>query len=289
MPARRRTGELVRRLPGNRADVVHRASPATADRVATVSVPEPGGDRLGRRHGAGSWRSVRLGRAGRASTSRPDGSTLYTAGAGTALRHWDLDGDRRFLSAGCRPPSPARPASSCSQLVAAGTGWRASSPSMTSEQVVFFDVASGTSGELWLDRGKRLRPPASAAGTPTASTSPSPPAATIRIWDAHERASWSRRARIRSGRYISGVDYSTDGSRLVVARALRAGDHARLRPRWRRVGRPVRARSQQSAASRPGRTTARRIALTGRLDASGFFWHDHLRVGPRRPRGRHVV
>ena len=89
-------GELVRHLPGNGETGWFTAFSGDGSRVATVT---PGtrealvwdvrtGALLARPPWAPTVRAVDLG---------TDGATLYTAGADSALRQWDLDRDRRFI------------------------------------------------------------------------------------------------------------------------------------------------------------------------------------------------
>ena len=256
-----RTGELVRRLPGNQptwfiefsgdgrtvASVSYQNQEATVWSVVT-------GRQLAR---------VRLGESGESLDLSPDGSTLYTAGAGPSLRHWDLDGDRRFLSqvAASKPGPPEL--MFFSSLQPAPGGERVALHD--DDHVVFFDVASGTSGDS-LDRGSGyVRPFGSwhPDGVHFALTT----GGDVRIWDAKKNELVGRGR--PAGPYISGVDYSTDGSRLVVGELsgrVTMVNPATLAP----VGRAVRLGQQiGGVAAGPDNRTA--IVLTGRLDASGFL------------------
>jgi DNA-binding SARP family transcriptional activator/WD40 repeat protein len=256
-----RTGRLVRRLP---ADVPTWFIEFSGDgeRVATVSFQNQEaivwsvatGQQLAR---------VPLRESGESLDLSPDGSTLYTAGPGGALRHWDLDGDRRFLSqvVASKPGPPelmfysnTQPAPG-GQLIALHD----------EEGIVFFDVASGTSGAL-LDRGDGYARP---FGTwhPDGVHFALATGGVVRIWDAKESKVVGR-AR-PSGRYVSGIDYSTDGSRLVLGELsgqVTMLDPATLAP----VGRRVRLEDPVGGvAGGPNNRTA--IVLTGRLDASQYF------------------
>ena len=101
-----RTGELRASAPGQRPDLVHRVlgrrqqgRTVSSENQEAIVWSVATGRQLAR---------VPLGESGESLDLSPDGSTLYTAGAGTSLRHWDLDGDRRFLSqvAASKPGPP---------------------------------------------------------------------------------------------------------------------------------------------------------------------------------------
>lgn len=254
------TGELVRRLPANVPTWFIEFS-GDGSRVATVSFQTQEalvwsvdtGQLLAR---------VPLGESGESLDLSADGSTLYTAGAGHSLRHWDLDGDRRFLSrvAASKPVPPEmfgtnlQPAPG-GELVALHSG----------EGVLFVDVASGTSGDI-LDRGNGYARP---FGTwhPDGVHFALATGGEVRIWDARQ-SELVGRAR-PSGRYVSGIDYSTDGTRLVIGELsgrVTMIDPTTLAP----VGRAVRL-GQQIGGIAVGPDNRTAIVLTGRLDESGFF------------------
>ncbi len=147
------------------------------------------------------------------------------------------------------------------------------------DQVEFFDVESGTVGPR-LDR-RRRRPRAAAAGIPTASTTPSRPAARS---GSGMRGRPADRSSTTVGTDISGVDYSTDGSRLVMAEL--SGRVTMLDSTTLDAGRPAgAARPRLSAASPPGRTTTR--PSQSRAAGPLGFWRDpSTRLGTGRPRVR---
>ena len=254
------TGGLVRRLQRSGEGAYIVAFSGDGDRVATVMTADREAVAWDVRTGR-IVAEVPLGESGEAVDFGADGSTLHTAGANRSLRHWDLDGERRFLSevASIEPAgfeeSDARPAPG---------GERASI--LYEDQVAFFDVESGTSGphrdgggdftgvQSWHPDGIHF---ATATG------------GVIRVWDARS-SRLTGRAR-PSGRPVSQIDYSTDGSRIVIAEEsgrLTMLDSSTLTP----VGRSVRLDgSVASLSAGPDNHTV--IAVTGPRDTSGF-WHD---------------
>ncbi|MBA3781424.1 MAG: winged helix-turn-helix domain-containing protein [Nocardioides sp.] len=256
------TGEFVRRLPGNDRSTWFIEFSSDGSRVATVTYENQealvwsveSGEQLTR---------IPLGESGESLDFSPDGSTLYTAGSGRSLRHWDIDGDRRFLSrVAASKPGPSGLLFYSNPHPAPG-GETVALPS--DRKVLFFDVASGTSGSS-LDRGDgyaRIYGSWHPDGIHYALAT----GGEVRIWDA-QKSELVERAR-PSSRYVSGVDYSTDGARLVIAELsgrVTMLDPATLTPVGRtvRLGQPV-----GGVAAGPDNRTA--IVLTGRLDASGFF------------------
>ena len=155
--------------PGQRSDLVHRVlrrrqqgrDGVVPDQEAIVwSVAT--GRQLAR---------LPLGESGESLDLSPDGSTLYTAGSGSSLRHWDLDGDRRFLSqvAASKPEAPEHlwgtwrsphPVASSSRSPPGKRSCSSTSPPGPPATVSIGGPAT----------------PAMARGIPTVSASPSPPA-----------------------------------------------------------------------------------------------------------------
>ena len=89
-------GELVRHLPGNGETGWFTAFSGDGSRVATVTPGTREGLVWDVRTGA-LLAQPALGTNGEAVDLGTDGATLYTAGADSALRQWDLDKDRRFI------------------------------------------------------------------------------------------------------------------------------------------------------------------------------------------------
>jgi len=255
------TGELVRRFQGSEPTWFIEFS-GDGSKVASVSYQDQSaivwsvatGEQLAH---------IPLGESGESFDFSPDGSMLYTAGAGRSLRHWDLDGDRRFLSqVTASKPGPGKLLWESVPQPAPG-GELVALPS--DSKVMFFNVASGTSGDV-LSRGNGYARP---YGTwhPDGTHFALATGGEVRIWDAKQSELVARA--LPSGRFVSGVDYSTDGSRLVIAELsgrMTMLDPATLAPVGRAVqlGQPV-----GGVAAGPDNRTA--MVLTGRLDASGYF------------------
>ena len=89
-------GELVKHLPGNGETGWFTAFSGDGSRVATVTSGTREGLVWEVRTGA-LLAQPALGTNGEAVDLAADGATLYTAGADSALRQWDLDEDRRFV------------------------------------------------------------------------------------------------------------------------------------------------------------------------------------------------
>jgi WD40 repeat protein/DNA-binding SARP family transcriptional activator len=160
-------------------------------------------------------------------TFSPDGATLYTGGLDQALRSWDLTGRQRFLATvidassfdfGFINPAP-------------GGG---SIAYQTSARLRFLDVAAKTStnpvdlGPGYAHAGGSWTPHADRFATATGSQ--------VRVWDPHN-GRLVRTSQPFAGP-LSEIDYSTDGSRLVVGEVsgrVTLLDADSLKP----VGKPV--------------------------------------------------
>ena len=189
------------------------------------------------------------------------GATLYTAGSERALRQWDVDGERRFVSqAAYTTPefgdlSYVRP-SPDGRLLAYPAG----------DDVAFFDVTTGQITAT-VSQASGYRRGADAQWHPDGVHFAAVTDGEIRVWDARTGRLVAR-AR-PAGRLVSALDYSTDGSRLVIGELsgqVTMLDSTDLTPLGRpaRLDHPVRA-----IASGPDNRTA--IALTGFESASGFW------------------
>ena len=262
--ARRPDGRAGAPAPGQRVRRWFIEFSGDGSRVATVS------SRTRKRSSgpsprAGSWLGVAdSARAGRASTSRR--TARHSTRPGPAAR--SVTGTSTETAGSCPrlpPPNPAARAP-VREPRRSPHPVASSSPPLTGKQVVFFDVASGTSGDPSRP-GDRLRR-ASAAGTPTASTSPSPPAARS---GSGMRGTNELVARGRpSGRFVSGDRLQHRRPPPGRRRAVRPGDHRSTQTTWRRSAAPVQlGQPVGCVAAGPDNRTA--IVLTGRLDASGFF------------------
>jgi WD40 repeat protein len=217
-----------------------------------------------------------LSEAGEVIDFGADGATLYTAGADSALRHWDLDGHRRFIrQVGFAPPGLGGGSFSFVQPAPGGDLVAYSNVSEEGAQVVdptashirFLDVSSGTVGPR-LDRGTGWRRfHGEGSWHPDGVHYALPTGAEIRIWNA-ESGRLTGKAQ-PSGPYITEIDYSTDGSRLVMAEL--SGRVTMLDPTTlTAVGRPVDLDEPVCCISAgPDNHTA--VALTGVLDAAGFW------------------
>ena len=176
------------------------------------------------------------------------------------MRHWDIDGDRRFIAQVAFAP-PRLSDLSISQPSPGGDFIVYSN----GDHITFFDVLANTAGEP-LPRGQGYRR-GGGSWHPDGVHYALATGGEIRIWDARtgELTVHGR----PSGRYVSGIDYSTDGSRLVIGELsgrVTMLDPATLQP----VGRPVRLDEPVCCVSAgPDNHTA--VALTGFHDASGFW------------------
>ncbi|WP_281280831.1 BTAD domain-containing putative transcriptional regulator [Nocardioides guangzhouensis] len=256
-----------------------------------------------------------LGEAGDVVDFGADRSTLYTAGGHSALRHWDLDGQRRFIrQVTVAPPElgggevgvqPAPGGKLIAYSNVSDEGTRTTAP--TQSHVSFLDVDSGRVGTR-LDRGHGYRP-ARGGGSwhPDGIHYALATGGEIRIWNAQSgRLTGMGRS---SGPYVSAIDYSTDGSRLAMAELsgrVSMLDPTSLTP----VGRSVELDEPVCCVSAgPDNHTA--LALTGPLDPAGFWaesitgWalvdlesgdvldHDHVDMDLGRvafsPDGRHAA
>jgi DNA-binding SARP family transcriptional activator/WD40 repeat protein len=267
------TGEVRRRLRGTGAGGWIPSFSTDGGRVATVTSDREAvvwdvatGDLLNR---------LPLGEGGEAVEFGADSSTLYTAGSNRALRHWDLDGRRRFIrQLAIAPPGlgdysfvqPAPGGALIAYPNVSGDGARTVKPDAS--HVTFLDVGSGDVGSR-LDRGRGYRP-VNGEGSwhPDRIHYALATGAEIRVWNAVTgRLTQQGRP---SGPYISAVDYSTDGSRLVMAEL--SGRLTMLDPAtMKAVGRPVELDESVCCVSAgPDNHTV--IALTGALDPAGFWW-----------------
>jgi len=254
-----RTGEIRRELPTASTgwlvtfsdDGRMLATIATGDQEALVWVVATGELRA----------RLPLADSGERAAFSPDGSTLYTAGNGVSLRQWDLDGSRRFL-AQVAPPTPfGWPGEGVA--VAPGGGFVAyQSPT----GVTFLDVAAGKLGRA-LDR------PSGSTGLwgvwdPHGSRYALPTGDQVTVWDAPtgDVVVQGRPA----GSDVTGIDYSTDGSRLAIADvsgAVVMVDPATLEP----IGAPVRLEDVPCAVSLgPDNRTA--FVATGVPKSAWGFW-----------------
>ncbi len=192
-----------------------------------------------------------------------DGSTLYTAGSDSSLRHWDLDGDRRFVAQVASTPSDLGDESG---VQPAPGGEFIAYPNY--DHVTFLNVGAGTVGGP-VDRGRGYRH-GNGSWHPDGVHYALATGGEVRVFDARNEGVTAQSR--PSGRYVSGLDYSTDGSRLVVGELsgrVTMLDAATLAP----VGRAVRLdESIRSVSAGPDNHTA--IALTGFEDASAF-WVGH--------------
>jgi WD40 repeat protein len=267
------TGHVRRRLEGTGAGGWYSAFSPDGTRVATVTSDREAvawdvatGDLVDR---------LPLGEGGEAVDFGADGSSLYTAGADSSLRHWDLDGHRRFIRrVGFAPVEIGGGNLAFVQPAPGGDLVAYSNESEEGSQVVqpaassvsFLEVGSGTVGPM-LSRGTGYRPfHGEGSWHPDGVHYALATGAEIRIWDA-ESGRLNARGR-PSGPYISGIDYSTDGSRIVMAEL--SGRVTMLDPTaLTAVGRPVDLEKPVCCVSAgPDNRTA--VALVGDLDAAGF-------------------
>ena len=260
-------------------------------RVATVSSQNQEAHRLVRRHGSAAGSPSRSARAGRASTSRRTArpSTRPVRRLTASL------GPRRRPPVpvpGCDASKPAELGPVGHAKLQPGTRWRARRPTTRGSG------SSSSTSRPGLRRPSRsgdTATPASAAGTPTASTTPSPPAA--RSGSGMRGTKRARRAGCATLAAASSAGSTTarTARRLVIAELsgrVTMLDPATLAP----IGRPVQlGQPVGGVAAGPDNRTA--IVLTGRLDASGILRpvHTHglvpggprVRHGARRGRARH--
>ncbi len=211
--------------------------------------------------GRDRWLRARLPLAdsGERAAFSPDGSTLYTAGADASLRQWDLDGSRRFL-AQVAPPPPFGWDETVA--VAPGGGHVAY---QTNEGVIFLDVRTGK-------LGGRLERPSGSTGLwgvwdPDGHRYALPTGDQVTVWDPGTGDVVQERP---AGSEVTGIDFSTDGSRLAIAEvsgAVTMVDPATLEP----LGAPVRLDDVPCAVSLgPDNRTA--FVATGPPKAAWEFW-----------------
>jgi DNA-binding SARP family transcriptional activator/WD40 repeat protein len=254
------TGKVLRRLEGNGVAPYYVVFSADGRRVASISLEN--GEAM-------VWDVARgkllvrlpLSESGEKVDLSADGSTAYTAGSGTSLRHWDVEGDRRFVSL-IAARKPGRLESFGLAQAAPGGGFVAIPDS---DRVTFFDVVAGNSNEASFRGGRYSSPLGSwhPDGVHYALATDG----TVRVWDARD-AELVLEAK-PSGRFVKGLDYSTDGTRLVIGEIsgrMTMLDSETLAP----VGRSVELdQGVCCVAAGPDNRTA--IALTGLLDPSGFL------------------
>jgi WD40 repeat protein len=254
------TGQLLRRLPGD-GDIgfIVRFS-ADSSRLATVTFNKreavvwdiQSGDMVAR---------VPLAEGGEANDLGADGSTLYTAGGESTLHQWDVDGERQFIKQVALVPfeigdlSFVRPSPGGDFIVFP-----------MGSKIAFFDVAVSRMAEP-VDRGDGYADHTGGSWHPDGTHFALATGGEIRIWDA--RTNELVRAGSPSGASVTGVDYSTDGSRLVIGELsgkVTMLDPSNLTP----VGEPVDLNEAvTSVTAGPDNRTA--IALTGFEDPSGFW------------------
>jgi DNA-binding SARP family transcriptional activator/WD40 repeat protein len=255
-----RTGKLRRRLEGSGFAPYYVVFSADGSRVSSISFENSEamvwdvatGDLLVR---------LPLSESGEKVDLSADGSTAYTAGSGVSLRHWDIDGERWFLSQIADGKQGVRGAFGLAQPSPGGEFVAVPS----SDRVAFFDVASGTSDVGGFRAGRHTTPLGS--WHPDAVHYALATDGTVQIWDARD-ADLVQEGR-PMGRLVDGLDYSPDGSRLVIGELsgqLTMLDSATLTP----VGRSVRLdEGVCCVAAGPDNHTV--IALTGLMDPSGFL------------------
>ena len=211
--------------------------------------------------GSGELRArLPLGEGGEAIDFGTHGSTVYTAGSDSSLRHWDIDGDRRFIAQVAFAP-PRLADLSFAQPVP----WRRLHRLPQRGHITFLDVKANAVGE----------PLATRTGLPSRWRELASRRCPLRPGDrrrdpdlgcAQRRADLNGRP---SGRYVSGIDYSTDGSRLVIGELsgrMTMLDPATLNP----VGRPVRAR--RTRVLRLGRAGQPHRHRTDWVHEASGFW-----------------
>ena len=257
------TGALLRHLRGNGYDGWFVSISGDGRRVATVTGESREALVWDVRTGA-LLAQPSLGTNGESLDFGSDASTLFTAGADSALRHWDLDGDGRFVSevATTRPDKLGWERGE--QADPAPSGELVAYPSL--EQVRFFEVASGSASPAF-DRGQgdagggSWHPDAVRYALATGDE--------IRVWDARGEEVVAQ-ARAPGRRLVTAIDFSTDGRHLVAAELsgrVSLLDSITLAP----TGRPVQLDQPVCCVSAGPDGLA--LALTGPLDTSGF-WRD---------------
>jgi WD40 repeat protein len=193
-----------------------------------------------------------------------DGSTVYTAGD-SSLRHWDLDGDRRFVAQLASTPDLS---GDCCVQPAPGGGFVAY---QNEDHVTFLDVKAGTVGEAvdaGRDQGYRH---GEGSWRPDGVHYAVANGGEVRILNARSGVVTANSQ--PSGTPVSGIDYSTDGSRLVIGQLsgrVTMLDSTTLDP----VDRAVRLEDAICCLSAgPDNRTA--IAVTGFVNPSASgFWDD---------------
>jgi len=203
-----------------------------------------------------------LADSGEKAVFSPDGSTLYTAGGDVSLRQWDLDGSRRFLEQ-VAPPTGFSWGEGVA--VAPGGGYVAYQL-WGGEGVVFLDVRAGKLGST-------LERPSGSTGLlgvwdPDGSRYALPTGDQVTVWDARTGDVVIEGRPAESE--VTGIDFSTDGSRLAIAEvsgAVVMVDPATLEP----LGVPVRLDDVPCAVSLgPDNRTA--FVATGPPKSAWAFW-----------------
>ncbi len=253
------SGELRRRLQGNGdfgwivnlSNDGSRAATVTFDKREALVWDLAEGKLLAR---------MPLGEGGEAIEFGADGSTVYTMSHDGALRHWDIDGDRRFIA----QVGVARPRLGDYSFVQPAPGGDFIAYPHEGH-LTFFDVMANTVGAA-LPRGNGYRR-GGGSWHPDGDHYALATGGEIRIWSART-GQLAIKGR-PSGPYVSGIDYSTDGSRLVIGEL--SGQVTMLDPTTlHSMGRPVRLDEPVCCVSAgPDNHTA--IALTGFFNASGFW------------------
>ena len=147
------TGALLRHLRGNGYDGWFVSISGDGRRVATVTGESREALVWDVRTGA-LLAQPSLGTNGESLDFGSDAATLFTAGADSALRHWDLDGDGRFVSEVATTWPDKLGWERGEQADPAPSGELVAYPSL--EQVRFFEVASGSASPAF-DRGQGVR------------------------------------------------------------------------------------------------------------------------------------
>ena len=270
-----RTGKLRRRLAGNGFAPNYTVFSADGSRVASISVGNS--EAMVWDVASGALLRLPLRDSGEKVDLSADASTAYTAGSGASLRQWDVEGGRRFVSQlAARKPGELEPAEFAQPSPG---GEFVAIPS--SERVTFFNVVTGRSAEASFRGGRHTSP--SGSWHPDGVHYALATDGTIQIWDARD-AELVLEAR-PAGRFVKGLDYSNDGTRLVIGEISGPGDHARLDDagacgsigRARPGGVLRRRRTGQSHGHRPDRAG-------GPLGVPQES--DHT-LGPGRPGDRH--
>lgn len=254
-----RTGKLRRRLAGNGFAPNHIVFSADGSRVASISIGNS--EAMVWDVASGALLRLPLSESGEKVDLSADGSTAYTAGSGTSLRQWDVEGGRRFVSQlAARKPGDLEPAGIAQPSPG---GEFVAIPS--SDRVTFFNVVTGRSEEASFRGGRHASP--SGSWHPDGVHYALATDGTIQIWDARD-AELVLEAQ-PAGRFVKGLDYSTDGTRLVIGEIsgrVTMLDSTTLAP----VGRSVELdQGVCCVAAGPDNRTA--IALTGLVDPSGFL------------------